>query len=388
MTLNRTQTEYIELRGAHFRNKGAQMMLLAMVEGLRRIRPDARLVMAPSGRSPYHSRAALGLYQKIWLQRGRVQWGPAISTVLPGLFKEAYGLVDDRSLTAVLDASGFAYSDQWGTAHTNELAAAAERWHRQGTKLILMPQAFGPFELASNRAAMQRAAACSTAIFVRDSTSLAHLQRVLPSRDVEKTRLAPDFTTLLAPVYDDGLSVPQRGACLIPNMRLLDKYGIRHETYVSFLASAAGLARDSGLTPFFLLHEGPEDAALISAANEILRPAAPVLQSEDGRAIKSAIGRSEVVLGSRYHGLVSALCQSVPAIAVGWSHKYRELFADYGVPDLALDLKASGIDAALTAFGTLMGESERHRVKCLLRTTAATEAERARAVWQYLDAIL
>ena len=46
--------------------------------------------------------------------------------------------------------------------------------------------------------------------------------------------------------------------------------------------------------------------------------------------IKAAIAQSKLVIGSRYHALVSALSSDVPVLCLGWSHKYAELMNSFG----------------------------------------------------------
>jgi len=38
-------------------------------------------------------------------------------------------------------------------------------------------------------------------------------------------------------------------------------------------------------------------------------------------------------VASRFHAVVGCLSQSVPTLAFGWSHKYRELLDDFGVAE-------------------------------------------------------
>lgn len=53
-------------------------------------------------------------------------------------------------------------------------------------------------------------------------------------------------------------------------------------------------------------------------------------------AMKAVIGQASFVVTSRYHALVGALSQSIPAVALGWSHKYEELLGIYGLEDASL----------------------------------------------------
>ena len=146
---------YIEIRKAEFVNKGAELMLLAAVEQVRLRYPQARLVMAPGhekSAAPFGKRAALGFYQKAWLWRSSLQLGD-LAALAPKKLREAYGVVLDRELDAVLDAAGFLYSDQQGAKYNHELARASQRWKRRGTKVILLPRLSAP--IAPRRAGKQ-----------------------------------------------------------------------------------------------------------------------------------------------------------------------------------------------------------------------------------------
>ena len=166
----------IEIRKCGFQNKGAQLMLLAIVEQLRQRWPQATLVVmpsAPGGSAPYAEVTSLGLGLKVSLQRRGVEFGD-LAGLVPARLRHRYGLYVDREVDVVLDAAGFAYSDQWGSEPCRQLARATRRWRRRGTKTILMPQAFGPFADADGRAAIRRAVADCDLVMPRDPVSYRH----------------------------------------------------------------------------------------------------------------------------------------------------------------------------------------------------------------------
>ena len=336
----------IEIRKAGFRNKGAELMLLAALERLRSAYPDATLTMVPSGpdgEQPFDKVTALGMRPKASLMRAGIDLG-ALAGLVPGRLRCRYGLVLDREVDVVLDLAGFAYSDQWGAGPSQDLARSAKRWRARGTKVVLMPQAFGPFTNQETRRAITSAVDNCDLVLARDKVSYQHLTAVMGER--ESIRQYPDFTNLI-----DG-NVPEDydpGVALVPNYRMIDKTGdTSGSRYIAFMSACVKRLLELDARPFMLIHEGQDDERLAQQIAEA-GGGIPIVTENDPLRIKGILGASRAVVGSRFHALVSALSQGVPAVATGWSHKYTELFEDYGFPEgvLSIDDDASHVNATL-----------------------------------------
>ena len=72
---------------------------------------------------------------------------------------------------------------------------ATRRWRRRGSKVILMPQAFGPYSDDAIRTAILCAVDNADLVMPRDSTSYRYLTEVTGQRDY--IRQYPDFTNLI-----------------------------------------------------------------------------------------------------------------------------------------------------------------------------------------------
>lgn len=362
----------IEVKGVQFANKGAELMLRAILERVRASFPDAQFTIAPNlGSCPYESLAALGVYPKLWLQRKGIQWG-YVANKLPKRMLRMCGLRADAEVDIVLDASGFAYGDQWGPRNTVQMARALRRWKKQRTRVLLLPQAFGPFSGRAIRKAFRRVARHADAIYARESASYDHIVEV--AGEFAHLREAPDFTVLLpgtTPEWFDG------GTCnvaIIPNARMMDKTdSATAKSYVSFLAQCVREFDAHEYKPFFLLHGGRHDEELAREAERLVEFEVPIIQEQDAVTVKGVIRGCKAVVSSRYHGLVSALSQCIPALGTSWSHKYRLLFEQYGCPDLLLspDEENNGVRDAVSSFvqdlafhsRELARAAEQHRIE-------------------------
>lgn len=326
----------IEIRKAGFTNKGAALMVHAILEKLKHEIPEAEFCMAPANSAQYNDRAKLGLYQKIQFFRKGIQFGK-IGEFIPKFVRDRFGMVTNKEIDVVLDAAGFAYSDQWGEQNCSELPISSKEWRNNRTKVILLPQAFGPFENKNNQNYMKNAINNIDLIFARDKISYKYLTELVGEK--EKIKLAPDFTNLLDGIVPDYFDMENNKFCIVPNNRMIDRKSKGEaDKYVPFLISCTKYLISKGQNPFILVHEGDGDMVLANKINEALDDKIEIIVETNPLKIKGIIGTCEGTLGSRFHGLVSALCQGVPSLATGWSHKYEMLFDDYGFTDGVMEV--------------------------------------------------
>lgn len=327
----------IEIRGTGTHNKGAELMACAIVRRCGALIPGARFAVERQF-GPYAVRAKYGLLTKVHARRlGRARLAQAL---MSRSFREQYGLVVDADVDAVLDASGFAFGDPWGPGPAEWLARQAPRWRRRGTRVVLLPQAFGPFENQRVRAAFRKGLDSVDALYARDPMSLEHVQEV--AGPLPKVRAAPDFTNIVPGECPPDADLPDRFACIAPNLRMLDRTSAaERDAYVGFLARAIRALRHNDVEPLVVCHAGKEDRQVVQLVEGALLQPLRVLNEDDPVRLKGIVGRAAVLVGSRFHALVGALSQGVPAIGTSWSHKYEMLFEEYGCREFLLSPSAS-----------------------------------------------
>src|SRR5690554_631171 len=168
-------------------------------------------------------------------------------------------------------------------------------------------------------------------IFPREEDSYQYLTDVVGEQD--KIKLYRDFTNLVIGELPVGYDPSDKKVALVPNYRMVDKTSKEEsEAYLPFMIRCAKYLVEQGAQPFVLVHEGANDQMLAEKISEAVG-SIPIVKETDPLHIKGILGTCDATIGSRFHGLVSALSQGVPSLATGWSHKYIRLFEDYGFKD-------------------------------------------------------
>jgi colanic acid/amylovoran biosynthesis protein len=140
------------------------------------------------------------------------------------------------------------------------------------------------------------------------------------------------------------------------------------------------------MNPVFVLHDAVEDRLVIEkvrAAGHHL----PVIEHDNPQVLKAVLGQASLVLGSRFHALVSSLSQGIPCIGAGWSHKYPELFADFNCRDLLIaDLSDKNV--LREAIGQLASPEGHIHVTERITAAAAPIMAANQCMWREVEGII
>lgn len=375
----------IDIRGFNPQNLGSCLMLLAARERLSRAFPAARISVALGTDDlrlarPHRERfGVVGRWPRRW-KRMDVAW---LGQVVPEGLQRRFSVTRDQDFRAVVDLSGFAYGDFWGAGKLERrLGRDIAQWKREGRKVVLLPQAFGPFENGALADGMRRVLDNADLVFPRDRVSREFLTRLGPgSRALDQF---PDFTHEVPAVSLLGDPAPGSYVCLIPNSKLtVGKPAADLERYLDFFATAARkLTERLGLEAVMLRFGGAEDAKLIDALLARMDPKPRCFFVDDARHAKGLIAASVATVSSRFHAIMSALGAGVPTLSVGWSHKYGEAMSEYDCASYSLSLADVADGAALEHFiDEVRAGSLRDRVQAAaLRQRSATDRMWGRVV--------
>jgi len=329
----------VDVRGISPVNRGAQLMLRAVVE---RLGSSFELSSNP-WQGDFTTRARLGLGQTLHHYRYR-RASVLIGNRIPRVVGDKFGFVRDRDITAVLDASGFAYSDSFSLDRHEREAFFGRRWRAAGVHKVMLPQAFGPFQDRAKAELTREIISQAEVVFARDDVSLEFLESLTSGARIVRS---VDFTIGLVPSPLDAL-FDDPFAAIVPNAKLVSSGTTTRARYVEVLRSYIAASRAEGLRPVIVVHEdGDADIADELAAAENIT----VLADSDPLVLKAMLAQAEIVVASRFHAVVGALAMGVPAVALGWSHKYAELVRDFGVPTWVTELEANAHETFCAVHG-------------------------------------
>ncbi len=326
----------IMIRGGGFVNKGAEAMVKTVQHEMSKRLPRVRFFMEV----PQHMEGFIeskGLTPVVANSRARYM-----------------------KLNGVIDVSGYALGDTWGIESSQYYQYHNSIFESFGKPVVFLPQAWGPFTNQSMRQLTAAAINLSDFAYARDKRSYQYMSE-LEGVNRQKIGLAPDIAYqfkgastahAMRALKENGLiSTKKNMVGIMPNMQVY----VRTEgngpenKYVKLLIDLAKyFLNKQNLSIVLIPHQVqpvenpkiPDDRFLCDLIKISLGNVSDVVVLRDyysAEILKAIIGKMDLIIGSRYHGIIAALSQMIPTLVLGWSHKYFELLCDVGIKQYIAD---------------------------------------------------
>jgi colanic acid/amylovoran biosynthesis protein len=377
----------IILTGVESNNKGAELMLYAILQEIERKYTEANVYLLP-GSIPQGLNFIQTSLNLRFLQRSKIKRilsrchvsGILRRLHLPYEFIVANDFITDVAF--VLDGSGFRFSDQWSCSkfQIDQLRYFLRSYKKAGTKIVYLPQAFGPVKKTETKEALSVVFKYADMVISREAVSSSYLTEAFPQNSF---RQFSDFTSLVDGVFPQQYSKYYGGVCIIPNLRMVDKGVITLQDYLRIIKAIIREVNVSGRTAFLLNHEGLGDEKLCFTLSK--ETGLDVLTGLNALEVKGVISKSYLCISSRFHGVASALNSDVPCLATSWSHKYEELFKDYGQTECVLDI--SNLEETIKKVKSYLDPAINQTVKTNINMFVPKIKDQTMKMWKAIWAI-
>lgn len=377
----------IQIDGGGSVNKGAELMLVAVLQEIKRKAPQASLIINDTSSNEELIKNEFGGNFRFMISKSFAQLIPKFRLVgITRLFSKhlSYSLLGKKAtknVTALFDIGGFQFGDQW---EHNEESNGILRYYltslkKNNTLIVYLPQAFGPFENKQSRVLRDILLKNSDLLFARDRISYNYLLEDKVNNLFENVKLFPDFTVLVKgkeSKYSEGA----RGkVCIIPNSKIFEKGTLTEDDYISSLSQIIGHIKQKGEDAFLLNHEGKGDYNLCLRIANHLNCDIDIITGLNALETKGVIGASLLVISSRFHGVANALNSKVPCLATSWSHKYQMLLDEYEQGNCLI--KLDDMDACISMVDYILDKTNNESIRKKLAVKVQQLSKQAYEMW-------
>lgn len=358
----------ILLIGANFKNKGAEAMALTAVREFSERFPDATFTVAS-----YAAREAISCGEHTLtirerpctfrLIRNKKSFSMAVrilgALLVPIRSVQARIARGNEYLEAlvstdiVVDISGFALTDKRPLHRRVVFVAEILTAKIFGKPFVVFTQAVGPFKQLSTKWLAKIGLPLTNLVCARGDSTVKYLESLDIQKKTKVIRCADSAYLFSCSGQKPSCNLINRTGDaqpiigIVPNTNVFERSKIVDgvNSYTALLAATIDHSIEVlNARVVFICHEHYEDRkddqwlAREAVAHAKHGASVEIVSGKHSAAeLKSAIGDVDLLIASRFHSLVAANSLAVPSIALAWAHKYHELFAEAGIPELVFD---------------------------------------------------
>ena len=248
-----------------------------------------------------------------------------------------------------------------------------------GVPVIKLSQAMGPFNTTLNRKLATHFLPKCHKIFTRGSMTDSYTNQLMGTNNTEQ---AADIAFLYEPEYSLSQEneeqieelkskikawkqTGEKVISVVPSSLVLKRSVKQGGDYPGKLLNLFLSTKDESVRYVFLpngTREGSDklmnnDIIAINVFQEKFKQELDQVSFEkiewvnydiNTRGVRQIIGLTDGLVASRFHAMVAGLSLCVPTMVIGWSHKYRETLADFGMQSYAIDFKNTDLKILAT----------------------------------------
>lgn len=380
----------IVLSGVETNNKGAELMLYAILQEIERMHPEATVYLNRSSvrQGLNYIKSPVNIKFVIPTRINQFFTKLHIKGLLYRLCVNLRWLDDSYSIGKVdlfLDGSGLLFSDQMHLSKQSNasLSSHLKTLRRMGAKIVYLPQAFGPVRLKNTQNAIKILDENADLVFAREQVSYNYIVPYV--KDKEKFFVSTDFTSLVEGCFPKVFEHLKGAVCVIPNERMISKGIMTRESYIDFLTQTVKSCISYGKKVYLLNHEGKKDEELAYICKKNISDEIEVVTGLTALEVKGLIGSAYLVISSRFHGVASSLNSCVPCLSTSWNHKYEELYKDFSIKSCVLPL--DNLEESINMVKKMLDNDVNQEVRNRLKESSPVIKKRVCEMWKQIWAL-
>ncbi len=328
--------------GGELFNKGAQAMTFTAIDQLKKKFPNKEIYLFSSLDFERDEKEKKIFNFQIlpwnWETKFRI-----LADLNKTLVKNSdYGILEKKIVSIlknsklIIDISGYALSSQWGNFSWLNYLVNIIIAKKYSIPYYIFPQSIGPFDYPIKHKTILYPLIWvyfkyPKKIFVREKQGFNLLKKFTQ----KNLQMSTDIV-LHNKNYDPGriykkpplfkkINIKKNSVAIIPNARII-KRANEKMIYLSYKLLIQKLLKDKKTV--YLLSYAPEDKRICIKIKAFFKNDNNVKlldKNINSLQLETILGKFDFVAASRYHSIIQAYKNGVPALVFGWAEKYKEL---------------------------------------------------------------
>jgi len=351
------QKNNIIIIGGELFNKGAQAMTFTVIDQIKKIKPHSNIFLF-SGRDFSRKDEEKAIYAFTI-----IPWNIEIKISLLDYLRNIFIKNNKNSLNHFLeriiketeyfiDVSGYALGSEWGWFKSVDYLINIAVAKKYSIPYYIFPQSIGPFKYNLLQYLLiyiliKIYLKYPKKIFCREEEGLSSLWKfkinnvekahdiVLQSQEYDLTNIYVKYPCL------KNIIIESNSVGIIPNTKIIER--IERETFYGVYISMINKLINDG-KKIYLIRHSFEDLNICHKIKSYYHDNGIVKYIKDDLnaiELEVIIKQFDFIITSRYHSIIHAYKNGVPALVIGWAIKYPELLDTFGQSEYYFDVRES-----------------------------------------------